>query len=114
MVGFIEVPFTHVHDRASGEEHHRVEGAHLHAHRLATESTGPAFDRIDPADDERLVNCFQLVRHNGISLYIALQDTEVIEPALVREFVRAAPLVCNHDPPLISNLLARAPPVIPA
>jgi len=68
----------------------------------------------DPADDERLVTCFQLVRHSGISLYIARQETDVIEPAPVREFVSgcAAGLqsrsATDIEPP------ARAPPVIPA
>ena len=114
IVSFIEAPFAHVHDQASGEDHHRSELAHVHAHHVTTESSGPAIDRIDPADDERLVNCFQLVRHSGISLYSAPQETEVIEPAPVREFVRATPLVSNHDPPPISNLPARAPPIIPA
>ena len=114
LLGFVEAPFAHIHEQAFGEDHHATEQVHAHARHLAANTPGPAFDQIDPADDERAVNWFQTVQQTGFILFITPQQTELIEPPAAREFVRAAPSTSSHDPPRTSHLPARAPPVIPA
>jgi hypothetical protein len=114
LLGFIEAPFAHVHEQAGGDDHHAAEQAHAHLSQAARRAAGPAFDQSDPADDERLVNWFQTVQQSSFLLYFAPEPSGVVEPRANGEFVRAAPSICGHDPPLTGTLSSRAPPIIPA
>jgi hypothetical protein len=114
MVCFAEAPFAHVHEHPSGADHHATEQAHVHTRLRPAETDGAAIDQIDPADDERLVNWFQTTEQSRVVLCVAPQRAEMPAPVADPEFVRSAPSVSNHDPPLDPNLQSRAPPVIPA
>ena len=107
-------PFAHTHEIGFGEDHHAAEEAHAHAPRVVANTAGPAFDRTDPADDERPSHWFQTVESSAPSVYVVPQQTGIIPPLVVRERVRPAPLTCSHDPPVVSDLPSRAPPSIPA
>jgi hypothetical protein len=114
LLGFVEAPFAHTHDRADGADHHAAEEAHAHAARVVAHTAGLAFDRIDPADDERSSNWFQTVQAATPFVYVVPQQTRVVPAIVASERVRPAPLTCSHDPPVISELPSRAPPTIPA
>ncbi len=114
LMGFIEAPFAHTHEIATGEDHHAAEEAHAHAPRAVAKTAGPAFDRTDPADDERPSNWFQTVQSSAPSLYVVAQQSGIVPPLVAHERVRPAPLTCSHDPPAVSELPSRAPPTIPA
>lgn len=114
LLGFIEAPFAHTHDGAIGEDHHAAEEAHAHVPRVVANTAGPAFDRMDPADDEHPSNWFQTVQAAAPSVYVVPQQTGIVPPRIARERVRSAPLTCSHDPPVSSDLPSRAPPTIPA
>src|SRR4051794_16688289 len=82
LLGFVEAPFYHVHDHRAGEDHHATEAAHVHSLRPHVESTGPAIQEFDPADDERLVTWFQTIEQNAFVLYIAPQAAQFRPPAV--------------------------------
>ena len=114
FLGFVEAPFAHVHEHASGDDHHATEQVHAHSLHIPNKGTLPAFDDTDPAVDERLLSWFQTVQRSGFVLFFAPRQTGLIAPLNAGEFVRAAPSICSHDPPLTSQLPARSPPAIPA
>ena len=114
LLGFVEAPFAHTHDWATGEGHHAAEETHTHVPRVVANAAGPAFDRTDPADDERPSNWFQTVQAAAPSVYVVPEQTGILPPLVARERVRPAPLSCSHDPPVSSDLPSRAPPTIPA
>jgi len=113
LLGFIEAPFVHFHQQAAAENHHAGQQAHAHTPHLATPA-GASFHRIDPADDVRLVTWFQPIQQSVFILFFAPEQTGVVAPVVNREFLRAEPSICSHGPPLLANIPARAPPIIPA
>src|SRR5207302_9925839 len=101
----------HVHDQGTGEDHHAVEAAHVHLRQHPALPHGSAIQQLDPADDERLVTWFQTIEQSAFTLYLAPQASKSWQPAPRTEFVRPAPIVCSHDPPLNPALPSRAPPL---
>ncbi len=114
LLGFIEAPFAHTHEFRTGEDHHAAQEAHAHAPRVVADTPGPAFDSMDPADDERPSNWFQTVQTAAPFVYVVPHQTGIVPPLVARERVRPVPLTSSHDPPVASDLPSRAPPTIPA
>ena len=114
LLSFAGAPLWHVHQVGDGADHHAVEQRHLHLPRIATQTDDTVIGQIDPADDERLVSWFQIVPHGGFVFPAVPRAAGVIALLVARDFVRPAPFTRSHDPPLISCLPARSPPISPA
>ncbi|MBI1789147.1 MAG: hypothetical protein HYR60_16570 [Acidobacteria bacterium] len=111
LLGFAGAPCDHVHEQGGGESHHTTVQSHVHAHAASPDVDGAVFDEIDPAGDARAVTWFQTVAPAGFSLWLAARPPAVPEPVEDTEFLRPAPPVCGHDPPLALHRPSRAPPL---
>jgi hypothetical protein len=113
-VSFVQAPLAHTHEFADRAEHHALEQAHFHVHAQPVDASIPAVRQLDPASDERAASWFLTTQHSGVGQHLAPAQIIVPEPPRTSEFVRPAPLLRSHDPPLVLGLPSRAPPVQPA
>lgn len=113
-LSFVQAPLAHTHEFADPEEHHALEQAHFHIHAQPVDLSAPAIGQLDPASDERAANWFLTTEHSGLEQHIVAGRIILPEPVRTGEFVRPAPLLGGHDPPLVLSLPSRAPPVQPS
>lgn len=111
VLGFIQAPFTHVHEHEE-TSHHPGAFLHSHYHHSVVPSNTPRVSDLDPDDDAHDLKWFSVaVDHYHLQLappakpFLSFEVAEASEPNITPA------IESGHDPPDRLRSSPRAPPL---